>query len=93
MHPDRENFVATMTPKELQVFQTHELWLRRLLAENVLILAGPTTGPVNTGIIIFEAPDETTAGRIMEEDPVLAGGIVRGELRPFQLSFLRGRDG
>ena len=58
-----------------------------------MILVGPTLGPVNTGIAIFEAPDEASARRIMNEDPVLAGGCARGELRPFRISLLRGRDG
>ena len=26
------------------------------------------------------------------EDPVIAGGYARGELRPFRVSLLRGRD-
>jgi hypothetical protein len=28
----------------------------------------------------------------MEEDPVIAGGFARAELRPFRVSLLRGRD-
>jgi hypothetical protein len=28
----------------------------------------------------------------MEEDPVVAGGFARGEVRPFRISLLRGRD-
>jgi hypothetical protein len=28
----------------------------------------------------------------MEEDPVIAGGYASGELRPFRVSLLRGRD-
>jgi hypothetical protein len=41
---------------------------------------------------VFEAPDEDAARKIMEEDPVIAGGFARGELRPFRISLLRGRD-
>jgi uncharacterized protein YciI len=58
----------------------------------VIVLVGPTLGPVNTGIAIFEAPDEDAARKLMEEDPVVAGGYARGELRPFRVSLLRGRD-
>jgi len=29
----------------------------------------------------------------MNDDPVIAGGFARGELRPFRVSLLRGRDG
>jgi uncharacterized protein YciI len=93
IHPPRENFAATMTDEEKQVWSEHAERLQRLLDEGVLILAGPTLGPVNTGIAVIEAPDEATARRIMEEDPTVARGFARGELRPFRASFLRGRDG
>jgi uncharacterized protein YciI len=92
IHPPRDDFAATMTPEEQAVWGTHFERLQRLLAEGVMILVGPTLGSINTGIAIFEAPDEATARRIMEEDPVLAGGYARGELRPFNVSLLRGRD-
>jgi hypothetical protein len=36
--------------------------------------------------------DEAAARRFMEEDPVIAGGFATGELRPFRVSLLRGRD-
>jgi hypothetical protein len=49
-------------------------------------------GDVNTGIFIFEADDEEAARRIMEEDPVISGGYAEGELRPFRVSIMRGRD-
>ena len=66
--------------------------LQRLLASGQLILAGPTLGTVNTGLVIFKAPDEQAARRVMAEDPVVLGGYARGEVRPFRVSLLRGRD-
>jgi uncharacterized protein YciI len=92
IHPPRENFAATMTEQEQAVWGTHFERLQRLHAEGVLILVGPTLGPVNTGIAVFEAPDEEAARKIMAEDPAIASGIGRGELRPFRVSLLRGRD-
>jgi hypothetical protein len=41
----------------------------------------------------FEASDEAAARPVMEEDPVIAGGFARGELRPFRVSLMRGREG
>jgi uncharacterized protein YciI len=92
MHPPREDFAATMTDEEQEVWAMHFARLQRLVAEGVTILAGPTLGTVNTGIHVFEAPDEEAARKIMEEDPTIAGGFVRGELQPFRVSLLRGRD-
>lgn len=93
IHAPRDNFGATMTAEEEEVWNVHFARLRRLLDEGVMVLVGPTLGPVNTGIAIFEAPDEESARRIMNEDPTIAGGYARGELRPFRISLLRGRDG
>jgi uncharacterized protein YciI len=93
IHAPREDFAETMTAEEEAVWGVHFARFQRMLAEGSLILVGPTLGPVNTGITIFEAPDEAAARRIMEEDPVIAGGFASGELRPFRVSLLRGRDG
>ena len=92
IHPPREDFAATMTPRRRPVWGIHFERFQRALADGTIILVGPTLGPRNTGICIFEAPDEAAARRFMEEDPVIAGGFARGELRPFRVSLLRGRD-
>jgi uncharacterized protein YciI len=92
IHPPRENFAATMTEQEKEVWREHFVRLQRLMAEGTLVLAGPTLGAVNTGLVVIEAPDEASARQIMDEDPTIAGGYARGELRPFRLSLLRGRD-
>lgn len=92
LHAPRENFAATMTDEEKAVWSEHFERFQRLLADGVIVLVGPTLGPVNTGVAIFEAPDEAAARRIVDEDPVVAGGYARGELRPFRISLLRGRD-
>ena len=88
----REDFAATMTDEEDRVWAEHFERLKSLLAEGTLILAGPTLGRINTGLAIIEAPDETSARRIMDEDPTIASGLATGELRGFRVSLLRGRD-
>jgi uncharacterized protein YciI len=92
LHPPRENFAATMTEAEGAVFAEHFARLQRLLADGTLVMAGPTLGPTNTGIAVIEARDEATARQLMLDDPVVANGVVRGELRPYRVSLLRGRD-
>jgi uncharacterized protein YciI len=92
IHPPREDFAATMTADEQAVWAEHFQRLQGLLVSGQLILAGPTLGTVNTGLVVFDAPDELAARRIMEDDPVVRGGYARGEVRPFRVSLLRGRD-
>ncbi len=91
IHPPRENFAATMTDAEQEVWGRHWERIKRLDAEGVIVLVGPTLGRHNTGLCVFEAPDEQTARRIMEEDPTIAEGFATGELRPMRVSLLRGR--
>ena len=92
LHPPRPDFAATMTAEESAVFSEHFAHLQRLLADEVLVLAGPTLGETNTGIAVFEAEDEAAARRVMESDPAIAAGVVTGELREMRVSLLRGRD-
>jgi len=92
LHPPRENFAETMTDEERDAWSAHFERLRLLLAEGALVLAGPTLGRINTGVAVFEAPDQEAAQRFVDEDPCIKGGFATGELRPYRVSLLRGRD-
>jgi uncharacterized protein YciI len=91
IHPPRENFAATMTEAEEEVWGRHWERIQRLYQDGSIVLVGPTLGKHNTGICVFEAPDEAAARAIMEGDPTIAEGFATGELRPFRVSLLRGR--
>src|SRR5689334_3103341 len=78
IHPPRDDFAATMTAEEETVWAEHFQRLKGLLASGQLILAGPTLGTANTGLVIFDAPDGQAARKVMEEDPVVRGGYARG---------------
>ena len=89
IHPPRENFAATMTDEEKAVWGVHFERFERLLLEGSLVLVGPTLGDVNTGISVFEAPDEEAARAVMEDDPAVSRGVQSAELHPFRLALLR----
>ena len=92
IHPPRENFVETITPDEVAIMQEHSANLARMLADGVLILAGPTYGRDNIGIAVIEAADEAAARAIMMRDPAVTSGLMEPELREMRVGFLRGRD-
>jgi uncharacterized protein YciI len=92
IHEPRLNFAETMTPEEQACWGRHWERAKREFAAGRVILMGPTLGVHNTGICVFEAPDEAAARRFMDEDPVFVEGFAVGELRPFRVSLLRGRD-
>ncbi len=92
LHPPREDFAATMTDAERAAWGRHWARMQRLFAEGSVVLVGSTLGRVNTGICVFEAPDEDAARAFMDGDPAIAEGFATGELRPMRVSLLRGRD-
>ena len=93
IHPPRDNFAATMTDEEKAVWGVHFDRFQRLLARRHAHPRRADARDARTpASAIFEAPDEEAARQIMDEDPVIAGGFARGELRPFRVSLLRGRD-
>jgi uncharacterized protein YciI len=92
IHPPRIDFAETMTEAESEAWGRHWERIQRLYLEGRVILVGPTLGRTNTGICVFEADDEESALAFMNDDPAIGEGFAEGELRPFRLSLLRGRD-
>ena len=92
LHAPRERFAETMSDEEERIMGAHFERLQRLYADGTMILVGPTLGQVNTGIAVFEAADEEAAQRIVDKDPAVESGLMRAELRPYQIALLRGRD-
>ncbi|OGO59407.1 MAG: hypothetical protein A2V85_08785 [Chloroflexi bacterium RBG_16_72_14] len=92
IHPPRDDFADTMTEAEQEAWGRHWQRIKRLYHEGVIVLVGPTFGRINTGLCVFEAPDEAAALAIMNGDPTIGEGFARGELRPMRVSLLRGRD-
>ncbi|MDQ6709984.1 MAG: hypothetical protein M3Z11_05440 [Candidatus Dormibacteraeota bacterium] len=48
--------------------------------------------PRNNFAATMTAEDKASARQLMTEDPAIAAGVARGELRPFRVSLLRGRQ-
>src|SRR4051794_1118798 len=93
LRPTREDFSPdTMTDAEIAAWTAHFERFKRLLAEGTIVLVGPTLGPESIGVAILEAPDEDAARQLMLDDPTIVGGHTTGELHPFRISLVRGRD-
>jgi uncharacterized protein YciI len=92
LHPSRDDFAATMTGEEGAVRAEHLARPRRVERDGVPLPAGPNPETTNVRVTLFEAPDEAAARPIMGGDPAVAGGDGSGELRPFRVSWWRGRN-
>jgi uncharacterized protein len=90
IRPMRENFIETLTEKESEIMDKHFEYLKGLLSENKLILAGPCLDGA-FGIVVFQAESMDVARNIMENDPSICEGIMISELHPYRASLLQGR--
>jgi uncharacterized protein YciI len=77
------------TPAEDKLIGEHFEYLKKLHSQGVVILAGRTlnTDESSFGIIIFRAPDETAARKIMENDPAVRGGVMKAQLFPYRVAL------
>lgn len=93
LHPTRQGMLhSRLSDHEAECISQHTCYLDDLCLAGKVTLFGRTTTNdehvfsmvlVNTGI-------EDEARRIMQADPVVAGGVMRGELFPFRISGMRG---
>lgn len=92
LHPTRTDMQHSgLNDHEAECISQHTCYLDDLCLAGKVTLFGRTTHDdrvfsmvlVNTGI-------EDEARRIMLADPVVAGGVMRGELFPFRITGMRG---
>jgi uncharacterized protein YciI len=86
--PPRPTFIDDATPEEERVIGAHFQYLKRLLAEGKLILAGPCED-ASMGLAVFETKDETEALAIVAADPAVTGKVFTCEIKPYRVSLLR----
>ena len=87
--PAREGFMTTPTEEETKVMQEHFEYLKGLLAEGKLVLAGPAINPDNPfGLYIFECETLEEAEKLFKDDPSIKAGVQEiKEFEPFKLSL------
>jgi len=86
--PPRSTFIDDATPEEEQAIGAHFQYLKRLLAEGKLILAGPCED-ASMGLAVFETQDEKEARDIVAVDPAVVAKVFTCEIKPYRVSLLR----
>jgi uncharacterized protein YciI len=86
--PPRSTFANDATEEESRIIGAHFQYLKELLAQGKLLIAGPCEDS-SMGIAVFEARDEEEARGILARDPAVTGGVFRGEIKPYRVSLMR----
>ncbi len=82
---------ANWTEADNAVVAEHFAYLKGLLADGHLILAGKTEGldERTFGIVVFEAASMEAAERTMKDDPAVRAGIMTGEVFGYSVALTR----
>jgi uncharacterized protein YciI len=91
IRPYRKDFLITPKEEEDKIMKDHFQYLKLLLKQKKLFLAGPTLIPEDpTGIIILETKTEEEARQLLENDPSIKAGIQKiADFRPIRLSLIK----
>ncbi|MFX0029989.1 MAG: YciI family protein [Candidatus Hermodarchaeota archaeon] len=89
--PYRQDFITNPKEEEEKIMSDHFEYLKSLLKQKKLFLAGPTLIPEEPfGLIILETETEEEAKELIKADPSVKAGIQKiADFRPIRLSLTR----
>ena len=71
-----------------EMMDPHKAYVKDLVQKGKMVIAGPFTDR-SGGMILIEALDENEAQRIAAEDPAVVSGILKNNIREFDMVFNR----
>jgi uncharacterized protein YciI len=82
------------TESEGRIISEHFSYLKRLMGEGVVILAGRTqnTDDTSFGIVIFNAQSDREARQVLHDDPAVKAQVFHGELFPYMIALIQERN-
>lgn len=83
----RPGWPEDMTPEEEEIMGEHFIYLKKLVAEKRVVLAGPVLNPT-FGLIILRVESEAEACDIIKSEPSVKKGLHNFEMQPMILSLL-----
>ena len=91
IRPYRKDFITNPKDDENAIMESHFSYLKNLLENNKLYLAGPTLIESDPfGVIIFETETEDEARKLIMQDPSIKSGIQKiADFRPIRLSLTK----
>ncbi|MEJ2250214.1 MAG: YciI family protein [Candidatus Lokiarchaeota archaeon] len=89
MEPKRGGFLENLSENEKQIMSDHFEYLKKLMEDDKLQLAGPVLDLVNPmGIIVFKTTSEREAEELINDDPSVKNKLQEViKLKPFRLSL------
>jgi uncharacterized protein YciI len=90
LNPLAFDTIEEMTETHQRIARTHFEYLKRLNADETIVMAGRTEHG-ELGVVVIEVESEDAAREIMENDPSIKHGLMSATLYPYRLALLRGQ--
>lgn len=88
----RDDLLQTLTDEEKQQFSAHANYIKDRCKEGTVVFAGPCTDMKGPACVVLDVRTEAEARALMDTDPAVKHGLMKANLHPVRLSFLRWRD-
>lgn len=89
VRPELVTDADAWTEEDVRIGQAHFAYLKQATQDGIVLLAGRSLDGVGPAIVIINAESEAAARDFMENDPFVAGGLMRASLHPFRASLIR----
>jgi len=83
----REDWPNNMTPDEEKIMSEHFHYLKDLVKQEKVLMAGPVFEPV-FGLIVVQAGSKAEAREMVEKDPSVVHGLHTFEISPMRVSLM-----
>ncbi|HBC47434.1 MAG TPA: hypothetical protein DEO84_01055 [candidate division Zixibacteria bacterium] len=83
----RSTWPFDMTADEEKIMSEHSEYIKKLVRQKKVLLAGPCFDPV-FGLMILNVGNNEDAQQILDNDPSIKSGLMTYELQPMRASFI-----
>jgi uncharacterized protein YciI len=89
--PPRADFLATMTPEEVDLMKRHGAFLNDLLDKGIVVAHGPVDDPAGGwGLSLYQVADDVDVKALASQDPMVTAGGARYDVLPMRHLRSRG---
>lgn len=84
----KQDFIKTEVTDEMMI--PHVEYMHKLIDKGVVVVSGPYIDSRRGGMFVLEVDNEEDLKGLVENDPAVMSGILKNEIRPYNLAFVRG---
>ncbi len=73
----------------LEMMTPHVEYMHQLMEQGVVVISGPFSDELRGGMFVLEVKSENEAKELADNDPAVISGILRNNIRLYDLKFLK----